>query len=154
MIIICPCGEKKFEVDGNLIPEKGRTLQCGFCDQKWFFKFSEKKEKSDENTSVEITPQKEAKRKIKKQKEYLDTRKDLDLDKKHYELTTYKEKSNFTFGKLLSYIIVFIISFIAMIILIDTFKMPLYRIFPNLEIIIFSFFEILKDIKLFIIDLF
>ena len=38
MIINCPCGEKKFEIDGNLIPEKGRTLQCGACDQKWFFK--------------------------------------------------------------------------------------------------------------------
>ena len=42
MIIVCPCCEKKFEVDGNLIPEKGRTLQCGFCDQKWFFKKSDK----------------------------------------------------------------------------------------------------------------
>ena len=41
MIIICPCCEKKFEVDGNLIPEKGRTLQCGSCDHKWFFKKDE-----------------------------------------------------------------------------------------------------------------
>ena len=37
MIIICPCGEKKFKVDENLIPDKGRLLKCGSCDQTWFF---------------------------------------------------------------------------------------------------------------------
>ena len=37
MIIVCPCGEKKFEIDQNLIPEEGRLLQCGFCNKKWFF---------------------------------------------------------------------------------------------------------------------
>ena len=37
MIIVCPCGEKKFEVDKNLIPDKGRLLKCGSCDQTWFF---------------------------------------------------------------------------------------------------------------------
>ena len=37
MIIICPCGEKKFEVDENLIPDKGRLLKCGSCDHTWFF---------------------------------------------------------------------------------------------------------------------
>ena len=37
MIINCPCGEKKFEVDSNLIPEKGRMLKCGSCDQTWFY---------------------------------------------------------------------------------------------------------------------
>ena len=37
MIITCPCGEKKFEVAENLIPEKGRLLKCGSCDETWFF---------------------------------------------------------------------------------------------------------------------
>ena len=40
------------------------------------------------------------------------------------ELVKYKSKSNFTFGKFLSLIIVFIISFIALIIILDTFKIP------------------------------
>ena len=57
MIIICPCGEKKFEVDGNLIPEKGRTLQCGSCDHMWFFK-------KDENEIVNNTLKLEEKDKI------------------------------------------------------------------------------------------
>ena len=46
MIITCPCGDKKFNVDASLIPQEGRTLQCGFCDRKWFFK--------SENTKEEI----------------------------------------------------------------------------------------------------
>ena len=47
MIIICPCGEKKFEVDENLIPDKGRLLKCGSCDQTWFF---------NKNVSVQTKP--------------------------------------------------------------------------------------------------
>ena len=35
----------------------------------------------------------------------------------------------------------------------DTFKTPLYKIFPNIEIILFNLFETLKDIELFIKDL-
>ena len=52
-----------------------------------------------------------------------------------------------------SYLIVFIISTMALVILIDTLKLPLIELFPGLEIILFNFFETLKDIKLFLIDL-
>ena len=38
MIITCPCKEKKFEIDAALIPDNGRTLECGSCGQKWFYK--------------------------------------------------------------------------------------------------------------------
>ena len=37
MIIDCPCGKKKFNVKGELIPDKGRLLQCGECDREWFY---------------------------------------------------------------------------------------------------------------------
>ena len=47
MIIICPCCEKKFEVDSNLIPEKGRMLKCGSCDETWFFNPSLQKSSQD-----------------------------------------------------------------------------------------------------------
>ena len=43
MIITCPCGDKKFNVHASLIPNEGRTLQCGFCDEKWHFKPNNKK---------------------------------------------------------------------------------------------------------------
>ena len=37
MIIDCPCGKKKFNVKDELIPDKGRLLQCGECDREWFY---------------------------------------------------------------------------------------------------------------------
>ncbi len=38
MIISCQECHKKFEIDSNLIDDKGRLLQCGSCNYKWFFK--------------------------------------------------------------------------------------------------------------------
>ena len=146
MIIVCPCGKKKFEIDQSLIPKEGRLLQCGSCNEKWFFN-EEKKEVSetkidDENKKVNSS-----------------NSTDVNLEENQISLedntdNVIKVKNNFSFSIFLSYILVSIISFIALIILIDTFKSPLYRIFPNLELILFNLFETLKDIKLFIKDLF
>ena len=79
-----------------------------------------------------------------------------DIDDKIYEKqipVKNKIKKN-TSGKFFSYLVVSIISFAALIILIDTLKVPLINVFPDLEILLFNLFEILKDIKLFIIDLY
>ena len=38
MIINCDKCSTKFNLNNNLIPEKGRLLQCGKCENKWFFK--------------------------------------------------------------------------------------------------------------------
>ena len=38
MIITCNNCNKKFEIDENLIPEKGRLLQCSSCNHQWHFK--------------------------------------------------------------------------------------------------------------------
>ena len=74
-------------------------------------------------------------------------------EKKKFEVTKYQAKSSFNITKFLSYILVSIITFVALIILIDTFKSVLYVVFPGLELMIFSLFETLKDIQLFIKDL-
>ena len=154
MIINCPCGEKKFQIDDKLIPINGRLLQCGSCDKSWFFKPQENKEiiKTEiidipQNINNQITENNIKKKKIDKNK-YQNN----DITR-NYELTKYKKKTKFSFTKLLSYLIVFIISFIALIIIIDTFKKPLYSNFPVLEMIIFNLFETLVDINLFIKDL-
>ena len=147
MIIACPCGENKFEVDENLIPDKGRLLKCGSCDQTWFFN-------KNINEQTEPLIQKPI-----KQKKIL--YEDQKIDKTLFnvpikpgsELIKYKPKYNFTFGKFLSYIIVFIITFVAIIILLDTFKSPLSNIFPNLELILYNLFETLRDLILFAKDL-
>ena len=146
MIIVCPSCQKKFEIDQNLIPEEGRLLQCGFCNEKWFFNKNEK-----EVSDIEL--------KIKNEKDTSLNNNDLSLQEteNNFDDNTdniIKVKNNFSFSIFLSYILVSIISFIALIILIDTFKSPLYRIFPNLELILFNLFETLEDIRLFIKDLF
>ena len=37
MIIQCINCNKKFSVNSELIPNKGRTIQCGSCNHIWFF---------------------------------------------------------------------------------------------------------------------
>ena len=56
MIITCNNCNKKFDIDSNLIPDKGRLLQCASCDHKWFFKKEvlEKKKISPINESITI----------------------------------------------------------------------------------------------------
>jgi len=43
---------------------------------------------------------------------------------------------------------------VALVILVDTLKIPIIKVFPGLEIVLFNLIETLKDIKLFIIDLY
>ena len=69
------------------------------------------------------------------------------------EIVKYEPKTSFSFWKLLSYILVVIISLIALILILDTFKIQIYNFFPRLEIFLFSLYETLKDIQLFIKDL-
>lgn len=153
MIIECINCSKKFTVNSDLIPSTGRTIQCGSCNHVWFFDPNNlipeirKKPKIEKKTSITnlVSENKKPKTKPITNKNF---------SEKNYEITEYKSKSNFSFGKFLSYLLVFIISFIGLIIVIDTFNSPLYELFPNLEIIMFSFFETLKDIQLFIKDLF
>ena len=147
MIIICPCGEKKFEVDENLIPDKGRLLKCGSCDQTWFFN----KNVSEQTEPLIDKPANQ--KKILYKDENLDKSVSKTPIKPGSELVKYKPKYNFTFGKFLSYIIVSIISFVAIIIVLDTFKDPLSNIFPNLELVLYNLFETLRDLILFAKDL-
>ena len=144
MIIECINCNKKFEVNSDLIPSSGRTIQCGSCNHVWFYDLEDKNEailKFDKNiTEIKIEPDIETQEKKFKPK-----------IKKEIPETVIKSTNNVS--KLFSYLIVFIISFVALIILVDTLKTPLNNVFPGLEIILFNLFETLKDIKLFIIDL-
>ena len=38
MIITCPNCNKQFKIDSSLIPDEGRDLQCGSCNNVWFYK--------------------------------------------------------------------------------------------------------------------
>ena len=152
MIIECLNCSKIFDVNSDLIPSTGRTIQCGSCDHVWFFNPNnvnfKLKEEIQPNISIPINNQKIEDIKPKKKTDNLNK-----TEKKKFEVTKYQAKSSLNITKFLSYILVSITTFVALIILIDTFKSVLYVVFPGLELMIFSLFETLKDIQLFIKDL-
>ena len=169
MIITCNNCNKNFDIDSNLIPDKGRSLQCASCDHKWFFK-----KEVLENTvrpidegitidSVNIFDQNNSP--INKEESVSEATKDeieVDLEEEIKEKneinvneitqvnTKSKKPKNF---KILNIIIVAIISFIAFIVIVDTFKYPIGKIVPNIEFILYNLYESIKDISLFIRDL-
>ena len=145
MIITCPHCEKKFEVDSNLIPEKGRMLKCGSCDQTWFF-----------NPSLQKGSQDSRDIKTDKKSEIVEDNDEITSVEEQTKNETKKinKSSNFGVGKILSYLIVIIISFIGVIVILETFKTPLGNIFPGLEFMLYSLFETIKDMILFFKNLF
>ena len=164
MIITCPNCNKQFKIDNSLIPDEGRDLQCGSCNHIWFYNIQEKNnevlELKQEIISEDIETKavnKEDKIEEKQQSEEIikteiNNKKKEKHSEKQKNTTTLKKTEN-KGSKFFSYLIVFIISFVALIILLDTLKTPLINVFPGLEIILFNLFETLQDIKLFIIDL-
>ena len=169
MIITCNNCNKKFDIDSNLIPDKGRLLQCASCDHKWFFK-KEVLENTispiDEDISianVNIFDQNNSS--INDDKSVSDATKDeveVDLEEETKEKievninesiqvnTKPKKQKNF---KILNIFVVIIISFVAFIIIVDTFKYPIGQVVPNIEFILYNLYESIKDISLFIRDL-
>ena len=169
MIITCNNCNKNFDIDSSLIPDKGRLLQCASCNYKWFFKkkvlentvspivkdiyddsvnvFDQNKSSNNEEINpsdllkeeIEVDTKEEPKKKI-----------NIDIN----ESTPVKAKpikqQNF---KILNIFIVAIISSIAFIIIVDTFKSPIGKIVPNVEFILYNLYESIKDISLFIRDL-
>ena len=159
MIITCPNCNKQFKIDNSLISDDGRELQCGSCERVWFYKPENESKVPltlNENASVDkVEPDIEIKDKNEDFSEKLNQEKIIKPERKETSNETDKtvKKSVNKGSKFFSYLIVFIISFVALIILLDTLKTPLINIFPGLELALFNLFETLKDIKLFIIDL-
>ena len=68
----------------------------------------------------------------------------------NFKINHSKEKKSYN---ILSLIILFIISFIALIIIMDTFKGPIGKIVPNIEFLLYNLYETINDIRLFITNL-
>ena len=162
MIIECINCNKKFNVDADLIPKLGRQIQCGSCKHIWHFKIeSSLKEPlilEDEDNQKNLSIAKDTKEitesiNVEKSTELL---KDNEIYKENKIQENTTTENNIKISKIsdfFSYLLVFLISFVALIILLDTLKSPLINVFPGLEIFLFNLFETLKDVKLFIIDL-
>ena len=197
MIITCNNCNKKFDLDSNLIPDKGRLLQCASCNHKWFFKKEvlentvspivedidndnvnvfdqnnptnndeinpsdlskeetevDTEEEHDEKIKVnnDEAPNKNIDEKIKvNNDEALNEKVDANIDENTTVNAKPKKQKNF---KILNIFVVVIISFVAFIIIVDTFKYPIGQVVPNIEFILYNLYESIKDISLFIRDL-
>ena len=158
MNINCINCKKIFKVDSSLIPENGRTIQCGVCNHIWFYKpkinVSEDKTKSEIINPSLVEEKSKIENKISQDQAKSPTN---DIDNNN-EITNKKikkksKKNSFSIMKFFSYILVLFISFISIIVILDTFKSSLINIFPDLEIFLYNLFETVKDIYLFLKNL-
>ena len=152
MIITCPRCQKSFNIDDKLIPTEGRLVKCGACDHTWFFKPTENIDYKQDAATPDTTINDEEKRKfirVKRSKETKTPKIDKTTGNKKYLPAIKKEKSK-NFSKVF---LVFLISIIAIVILIDTFKVPLSYIIPNINFYLDNLYQSLIDIKLFTINL-
>ena len=151
MIISCPSCKKKFEIDTNLIPKEGRNLQCGSCSNIWFYKVKQSISNLENIDNIKDVNEEDGKNEIKEK--FSDIKKENSENIKDKALIKYEKKTKLTFVNLMGYFIVLIISFVALLIVLNTLQPLLLKIFPNLELILFNFYETLLDIYLFTKDL-
>ncbi len=162
MIIECPACSKKFNIDEKLIPDEGRLLKCGNCDHTWFFKKEENIKLEAETTKlneikenkqeINIEPVEEPikqKNKIKKKI----SKKSSTKDSTSKELVSIDKSSVSRENNIIKKTFLIIISIIAFILLIDTFKNQISVIFPGIVQMSDSFYLVINDLKLFIKDL-
>ena len=167
MIITCNNCNKKFDIDSNLIPDKGRLLQCASCDHKWFFKkevlentvspidedidsinvFDQNSSSTYEEERVSDVAKDEVEVDLK---EEIKEKNEININESTQINNKLKKQKNF---KILNIFIVAIISSVAFIIIVDTFKYPIGKIVPNIGFILYNLYESIKDISLFIRDL-
>jgi len=164
MIIKCENCNKKFELEKSLIPDSGRLLKCSNCEYTWFFNRNKKSstilpEYKNDDLSINqndtiLKTEKSSKKDNEIQKKTL-TNENLTTDIiSENNNKIEKLNSRFNFNKILSFFLVTLISLTALVILLDTFKAPLSGSFPKLEIILYNLYETIKDIYLFLKNLF
>ena len=162
MIIECPACSKKFNIDEKLIPDEGRLLKCGNCDHTWFFKKEENikleteitkineinENKSEINIEPVDVPIKETKKIRKKISKKSSTKESTSKELVSIDKSSVSRENN-----IIKKIFLIIISIIAFILLIDTFKNQLSVIFPGIVQMSDSLYLVINDLKLFIKDL-
>ena len=146
MIISCIKCNKRFSVENKLIPELGRILECGSCLHQWhYIPILIVNENINKNKIEDI---------IKNDEPDIFDKKivpNIKNKKKVYKkiiIPNKKKKSKF-----LSFLLVSIITFVALIVIIDTFRIELSSIFPSLDLYLYSLYNVLTDIFLFITNL-
>ena len=162
MIIQCPACSKKFNINEKLIPDEGRLLKCGNCDHTWFYKKEDNlkletetikineinENKSEINIEPVDVPIKETKKIRKKISKKSSTKESTSKELVSIDKSSVSRENN-----IIKKIFLIIISIIAFILLIDTFKNQISVIFPGIVQMSDSLYQVINDLKLFIKDL-
>ena len=162
MIISCPNCNKKFNIDQKLIPETGRLLQCSSCNHKWHYTITKV---NNELTIKEKIQNQDSKNKILNpalNKEASVNKVIKKIDKKNIEKRSIKKeiynknkKSNikFDFSNVLKKLMIIIITFFALILILDTFKMNISNYVPVLIPFLDNLYQSIIDLISFLKDL-
>ena len=148
MIIVCPSCSKNFNVKEDQIPDKGRLLQCSNCKHEWFYT---KNTIPIDNDIDELSNDDLTQESFGILAEEEDQHDEEIVEDKTNELektkTSKKKKGkSFNFFKLL---LVFIISFVAFILIVDTFIVQISEYVPFAEKYLDNLYQSLIDISLF-----
>ena len=148
MIIVCPSCGKNFNVRDDQIPDKGRLLQCSSCKHEWFFTKNTIpiNDNMDELSNDEFTQESFGildEEEDQRDKEIAEDKRVKSEKPKNREK---KESKKFNFFKLL---LVFIISFVAFVLIVDTFIVQISEYVPFAEKYLDNLYQSLIDISLF-----
>jgi len=164
MIVNCNKCDKRFNLEVSLIPKNGRLLKCGNCGNEWFFSNEFNKESTnlnnnnlydnelinDKKENLEpISKKSNIKIKINEEDQEPNTIQNKSLSK----IKRTKKKSIIS-KNILGKMLIFLITLIGVIFLIDTFKLYIANFFPNIIEILNNLYATLYDLKLFFKDLF
>ena len=148
MIIVCPSCSKNFNVRDDQIPDKGRLLQCSNCKHEWFYtkntipiddNLDEKSNDELTQESFGILDEEEA-----QHDEVIVEDKTVELEKP--KKIKKKKATKVNFFKLL---LVFIISFVAFVLVVDTFIVQISEYVPFAEKYLDNLYQSIIDISLF-----
>ena len=152
MFIECPNCNKKFDVDQNLIPESGRLVQCGSCQNTWLYQKILKKEIKD----IQVLKEKKITEKKINKNIHLKTDNKVNQNissEKKYEIVKKEAKIKKKGLNYFKFLLVILISFVALIVVLDTFKVYISEIFPKINDLLNNLYNSLIDIFLFLKDL-
>ena len=148
MIIVCPSCGKNFNVRDDQIPDKGRLLQCSNCKHEWFYTKNTipVDDNLDEQSNDELAQESFG---------ILDEEEDRDdeiiVEDKTVELEKRKniKKEKTTKVNFFKLLLVFIISFVAFVLIVDTFIVQISVYIPFAEKYLDNLYQSIIDVSLF-----
>ena len=148
MIIVCPSCSKNFNVRDDQIPDKGRLLQCSNCKHEWFYTKNTIPVDNDidEISNDDLTQESFGildEEKNKYDEVIIEDKEDESEKQKNIRKQKTKQVN---FFKLL---LVFIISFVAFVLVVDTFVVQISEYVPFAEKYLDNLYQSIIDISLF-----